>query len=73
VISFTSTLCDQQLLPGQGNMQGTPEFEDMGRGHFNGTGIARDDGTFGSCHLSGAAVGASIPPCPGELPEIEHD
>lgn len=61
-ILFTNTLCDQQLLPGAENRQGTPEFEDIQRNRFNCSGIVWADGSTASCRLSGASIGASINP-----------
>lgn len=61
-IRFTNTLCDQQLLPGEENLQGNPEFEDIGRDRFNCTKITLVDSTSASCRLSGASVGANINP-----------
>lgn len=55
-ISFTRTLCDQQLLPGDDNRQGTPEFEDVAQGNFNCTGITTTDGTTGNCSQFGASL-----------------
>jgi hypothetical protein len=54
-ISFTHTLCDQQLLPGDRNLQGTPVFEDAATGRFNCTGITLADGTTEDCSLLGAS------------------
>jgi hypothetical protein len=53
-ISFTRTLCDQQLLPGENNLQGTPDFEDVAGGLFNCTGITMADGTTRECGMLGA-------------------
>jgi len=59
-VSFSSTLCDQQRLPGDNNLQGNPEFEDATGGRFNCTGITLADGTTQECGL----LGASIDPYP---------
>jgi hypothetical protein len=72
-ICFTNTLCDQQLLPGENNLQATPKFEDIGRNRFNCTGITRVDGTSAGCQLSGAAVGANIAPYPNEPSKSTHE
>ena len=56
-ISFTRTLCDQQLLPGENNLQGTPDFEDVTGGLFNCTGITMADGTTRECGMLGADMG----------------
>jgi hypothetical protein len=72
-IRFTNTLCDQQLLPGEKNMQGTPEFEDIGRDRFNCTRILGLNDALASCHLPGAPVGANIDPYPHELPKSAHE
>lgn len=72
-IRFTNTLCDQQLLPGEKNMQGTPEFEDIGRDRFNCTRIPGLDGAAASCDLSGTPVGANIAPYPNKPPMRSHE
>jgi len=71
-ISFTSTLCDQQLLPGNENLQGTPEFEDIGRDRFNCTVIIPASSTSKSNRLSAAAFGSHIKPHLKDLPKREH-
>jgi len=55
-ISFTRTLCDQLLLPGENNLQGTPVFEDVAGGLFNCTGITMADGTTRECGMLGASI-----------------
>ena len=71
-IHFTSTLCDQQLLPGDDNLQGTPEFEDIGKDRFNSIGIILAGNTSKSGHLSAASFGAHIESHFNELPKREH-
>ncbi len=55
-INISRTLCDQQLLPGDANLQGTPDFEDVANKRFNCTGITLADGTTGNCNLLGAKI-----------------
>lgn len=60
-IRITGTLCDQQLLPGEANRQGTPVFEDVNSKRFNCTGITMADGSAADCRQ----FGARIDPYPG--------
>ncbi len=55
-ISFINTLCDQQLLPGKENLQGTPEFEDIEKDRFNCIKITQTNSPTNSCHLLGASI-----------------
>jgi parallel beta-helix repeat protein len=55
-IDFTRTLCDQQLLPGDNNLHGTPAFEDVAGGLFNCTGITMADGSMRECGMLGASI-----------------
>jgi parallel beta-helix repeat protein len=55
-IRFTHTLCDQQRLPGAGNLQGTPEFEDAAGGRFNCNAIRMADGSTSDCKRLGARI-----------------
>jgi hypothetical protein len=71
-IRFTSTLCDQQLLPGKDNLQGSPEFEDIGTDRFNCIRITRTDSPAKTGALPCASFGASIDPYPTRLPKREH-
>jgi hypothetical protein len=70
-INFTKTLCDQQPLPGADNLQGIPEFEDIGSNHFNCTNITLT-GNSSQQHLSCATFGAHIQPHPIELLNKTH-
>jgi parallel beta-helix repeat protein len=72
-IHFANTLCDQQLLPGAGNLQGTPVFEGAGGDRFNCTRIDHLDGSSASYHLSCAPFGASIVPYPNDKPQGVHE
>lgn len=58
-ISIANTLCNQQQLPGTGNLQGTPEFENIGSDRFNCTKITLT-GSTSQTQQSCAAFGARI-------------
>jgi parallel beta-helix repeat protein len=55
-VSFTRTLCDQLLLPGDENLQGIPEFEDAAQKRFNCIGITMTDGSSSACKQLGARI-----------------
>ena len=59
-ISVSGTLCDQELLPGEANLQGTPDFQDAASKRFNCTGITLSDDSHAECQ----ALGAHIDPYP---------
>ena len=58
-VRFARTLCDQQQLPGEDNVQGSPEFNIAENGNLNCIGISRKDGVPASCSLYGASIVAS--------------
>jgi parallel beta-helix repeat protein len=55
-IKVSGTLCDQQLLPGEANLQGTPVFEDAANKRFNCTNITMADGSHADCSQLGANI-----------------
>jgi hypothetical protein len=71
-ISFTKTLCDEQLLPGTDNLQGVAEFENAGSNDFNCNKITLT-GNSSQHHPSTANFGAHIQPHPVELPYKSHE
>ena len=58
-VQFARTLCDQQQLPGENNVQGSPEFNVTGKGNLSCVVINRKDGVPASCSLYGASIDTS--------------
>lgn len=71
-LRFTNSLCDQQQLPGKGNLQGTPVFEDIGKDRFNCIRIIRTGSPADTGTLPATSMGAHIDPYPTRLPTRTH-
>ena len=71
-INFTNTLCDQQLLPGKGNLQAAAKFEDIEKDQFNCISITHSGSTIKGCSLSGVSLGANIAPVSNKLSKKLH-